>query len=275
MKRECVILIPAYNPSAKVVNYVKELIENGFHSIIFIDDGCKKECKPIFENLSKLKEVTILPHSKNLGKGRGLKNGFNAFLNRYAGDPRIKGVITVDSDGQHSVKDVLHMAEELSSQKEPALILGSRSFKGKAVPFKSKFGNIITAFVFRILYGRKLTDTQTGLRGIPTELVYEFLDLAGERFEYETNMLIHCATNRIPMEELVIDTIYIDQNSETHFNPFKDSIKIYYVLFKGFFKYIVSSLSASIIDLLIFRIILTLFRSGGGANRNSQSFCLQ
>lgn len=256
MKSRNVILIPAYNPSEGLLNYVKELISSGFENIMIINDGCNEKCKPLFEALSEMPEVMILNHCKNFGKGRGLKNGFNIFLDKFGSDENIKGIITVDSDGQHAVKDVVRISESLNGQDEPALILGARNFKGKSVPFKSKFGNIITAGMFHLMYGKKLMDTQTGLRGIPKELVYDYLDLNGERFEYETNMLIYTAVHKIPFEEVVIDTIYIDNNNETHFNPISDSAKIYYVLFKGFFKYIASSLASCVLDLLIFKIVL-------------------
>ena len=51
-------------------------------------------------------------------------------------------------------------------------IIGARDFDTENVPFKSKVGNKLTKVIFNFLIGTKLTDTQTGLRGIPTAFVY-------------------------------------------------------------------------------------------------------
>lgn len=69
------------------------------------------------------------------------------------------------------------------------LVLGARAFVGK-VPARSRFGNKVTAGLFRLVTGQKVTDTQTGLRGMSTDLIPWLLNLDGNRFEYEFNMLL-------------------------------------------------------------------------------------
>lgn len=114
----------------------------------------------------------------------------------------------------------------------------------------------MTKAVFRIFYGRSITDTQTGLRGFPKRILEGMIDIPGERFEYETKMLIHTFEENISIAETTIETIYYDNNAETHFNPIKDSLKIYKVIFGSFFKYLLSSLSSFIVDIGLFQIIL-------------------
>jgi len=257
-----VIIIPALNPPENLIEYVKELINEGFERILLVDDGSKESIRYIFETLEKYEEVEIYRHYVNYGKGRALKNAFNYVLVKYAND--IKGVITVDSDGQHSVEDVIKLHEELERQEKTAMILGTRDFDEPNVPPKSRYGNKVTSVVFRLLYGVQINDTQTGLRAIPVDYMKEYCDLPGERFEYEMNMLIYAAVHKHKMRPSIIQTIYFDNNSETHFRPILDSLKIYSVIFKGFFTYIFSSVSSSIIDLSLFQLLMILL--GGEAN---------
>jgi len=143
------------------------------------------------------------------------------------------------------------------------LILGCRDFDLEQVPPKSRFGNKITNGAFKLFYGKNISDTQTGLRGFPTAIIKDFLDIAGERFEYETKMLIYCFQKEIGIKEVVIETIYFNDNSETHFNPIVDSIKIYRVTLSPFLKYIASATSSFILDILSFKWILAILIAFG------------
>lgn len=265
-----VILIPAYNPGNELVDYVDKLIESGFHSLIIVNDGSSEQYSAVFSELIKHPEVTLLTHARNQGKGRALKTGFNHYLNIWGNDPFAVGIITVDSDGQHLLPDVIKISDLLIHEKDAnvrskeganTLFLGSRKFDYEYVPFKSKFGNKLTSFIFALLYGKSIQDTQTGLRGIPKEFVPQYLLLPGERFEYEIHMLIYAVRYHQQIKEVPIQTVYINNNNETHFNPIKDSLKIYKVIFANFFRYLFSSLSSWIMDIGVFQIFLVLFSS--------------
>lgn len=266
VKRNTVILIPALNPPSTLPSYVQSLKENGFDEIIVVDDGSNEKYKEIFHDL-QTKGCVLLHHAANLGKGRALKTGYAYFLNHLGDRQKIKGLITVDSDGQHAVEDVIRLDDcFLAEARKPELILGVRNFQFEQIPFKSRFGNELTTCLFYLLYGKKLKDTQTGLRGIPTELVRDYLELEGERFEYETNQLIQTVRKKIPLKEIDIRTIYIDNNSETHFDPIGDSWAIYRLLFGSFFKYSLSALSAAVIDLGMFQFLLMILGGRTGNN---------
>ena len=255
------IVIPALNPPLDLIKYIEKLRLSGLENILIVDDGSRPEFKNIFGKLRDKKGCQILTHAKNLGKGRALKNAFNYFLT-MANVEEFNGIVTADSDGQHRVEDVLSMVSTVSNNPN-SLILGCRDFDSENVPPKSKFGNKFTKLVFKLLYGRKITDTQTGLRGFPKEILYEMLEIPGERFEYETKMLIHSFDKSISIKEITIETIYFDGNAETHFNPIKDSLRIYKVIFASFFKYLLSSLSSFLVDIGLFQLFLWLSLSVG------------
>jgi len=240
------IVVPTLDPEEEIMRkFIKELHKE-FSSILVINDGSKERHNKFFAELEK-DGIKVIKHYRNFGKGRALKNAFNYLLNEY---PDIEGVITCDCDGQHSVKDIKKCAKSLLKNKDK-LILGVRNFDKENVPPKSKFGNKITRNIFKIFIGLTISDTQTGLRGLSKDLMTRFMDLSGERYEYETNMLIECKEESIKIEEVEIETIYLNSNANSHFNPLKDSIMIY----KLFMKYFIVSFSSFILDILLFSAI--------------------
>lgn len=255
--KSTVILIPTLNPDKRLVSYVQDLIAAGFNKLLIIDDGSNEETKSIFSQLLSLKQddidITVLVHAINLGKGRALKDGTNYYLanlnNQYAD---CEGLITVDSDGQHHIDDVIRTNDALANAKEKKLVLGCRNFNLDFVPFKSRFGNKLTRIIFHFCFGKDILDTQTGLRGFSNAVLPDLLELYGERFEYETNVLIECVKKDVVIEQITIQTIYENENEGTHFDPIRDSFKIYRLILNRFFVYVMASLSSFLIDCLLF-----------------------
>ncbi|MBE5787570.1 MAG: glycosyltransferase [Clostridiales bacterium] len=242
--QQCCVLIPSLSPDERLPAYVKELQAAEFGLILVVDDGSKEEYQPIFDEIAGWERCHVLHHEVNYGKGQALRTGF-AYLKEYTD---LKGVITADSDGQHIVSDTVMLAKELGEEKE--LLLGSRDFSKNSVqvPPKSRVGNRITSVVFRLFYGQYLPDTQTGLRAFNRELMDFMLNVSGNRFEYEMNMLIQCAMQKIPMRVLPINTIYHDDNAGTHFHPIRDSWRIYKLLLGNFFRYSAASILSFLLD---------------------------
>ena len=251
MNKDAVILIPSYNPDEAIMQDFLGELSKRFKNIVIVNDGSDKIHDNFFEKLSN--KYPVLRHYKNLGKGRALKTGINYILNEF---PNLKVIVTADCDGQHSVKDI-EACFKASLNNPDSLVLGTRNFNDKNVPFKSKYGNKITRNMFKIFVGIKITDTQTGLRAMSKDIATKFLDVLGERYEYETNMLITCKNEDIKIYEEEIDTVYINGNELSHFNPVKDSIMIY----KLFIKYILAAISSFVVDILLFTLILSFIKN--------------
>lgn len=240
------ILIPSLNPDERLPKLVDGLFALGMRDIILVDDGSKVECKHYFAEL-QTRGCILQTHAINLGKGRALKTGMNAFLNHF---PGYAGVVTADADGQHSPEDILKLCQALEAHPDQ-LILGARDFSQEDVPFKSRYGNRITRFLFGALSGLKLQDTQTGLRAIPRVAMPWMMELKGERFEYEMNMLVECKPHELGVFEVPIQTIYMDENASSHFHPFRDAMRIYAILGR----FALASFGASLVDLLMFALL--------------------
>ena len=216
-----VILIPSFEPDQILLSYINQLITHDFHHIIVVDDGSSPKYQVIFNQL-KTYGCTVLHHPKNLGKGCALKTGLHYIKKHYRS---LFTIITVDADGQHAIEDVIRMSA-FSKEHPYSLTLGTRHFRISHTPFKSLIGNKFASFIFYLLYGKYLTDTQTGLRAFNISLLDFMLDVEGDRFEYEIQMLIACIQANIPICTLPIRVIYKDANKGTHFKPFCDSLRI-------------------------------------------------
>ena len=231
-KIKSVVIIPAYEPPIYLISYAKELLSSGIDEIIVINDGSPKKYNKVFKELSLLPNITLLNNRTNRGKGYSLKTAFNYCIKNFSFDTVFA---TADCDGQHVAKDVINCIEKAKKNYD-SFILGARNFDYKQVPKRSKFGNITTRVLFKILYGIKITDTQTGLRAFSYKLLKPLCDIAGDRFEYEMNCLVLFNKNNIPFIEVPIETVYNDKTDDvekrSHFRAIVDSFKVWRVLFK-------------------------------------------
>ncbi len=251
IKVDYVFIIPAFNPGNKLLEVVSGLLELSGKKIFVIDDGSCKETKYIFDKLATNKNVVVLKHAVNMGKGAALKTVFNFLLVSY---PELKGVVTLDSDGQHSPSDCCRVLEYLQRTKSSnCMILGYRQF-GRGIPLRSLVGNKVSNVVYRIVLGKQIYDTQTGLRGITAKFMKHCLSIAANRFEFETEQIVTAINVHANIEQISIRTLYFNDNKSTTFHPLYDSFKIYFVLLRFSF----SSLLTSLFDLVFFLIFIKI-----------------
>jgi glycosyltransferase involved in cell wall biosynthesis len=220
--RPYVVLIPAFEPGSDLVRIAGEVAATRPRAVVVVDDGSSVACGATFRALAGLDGVTVLRHERNLGKGEAIKTGLRHVL---AHVPDAAGAVTMDADGQHALGDVLRVGERLACT-QGALVLGERAFHGE-VPLRSRLGNTLTRAIVNLATGLRLTDTQTGLRGIPLGLFDAVLGIASSRYEFELDMLFLCRERRIPVVGVPVETVYIDGNRSSHFRPLHDSARIY------------------------------------------------
>ena len=249
-----IALIPAYKPNIQLLEFVKGIAEHGMDCLI-INDGSGEEYLSLFHKIERETEARVLSFPENRGKGAALKAGMEYLQKENAGLQRDFTLITLDADGQHLLKDALHLLS-VAEEKKDTLILGSRT-QSKDSPLRSKIGNGITKEVFHLCTGVEIKDTQTGMRAFFGKMIPEMLDIPGERYEYEMNVLLYLAKEGVPMEEVPIETVYINDNAESHFDTVKDSYRIY----KQILKFSASSLLSFLVDFLLYSFFFLI--SGG------------
>ena len=228
-RENCVIVLPSLNPDDRFDGVVDGLRAAGFRKIVIIDDGSDEAHQSHFERAEKYPECSVLHHGVNMGKGRALKDGFVKALCDW---PDAVGAITIDGDGQHLTEDIIACGNRMLTE-EKNVILGCRDFDLPGVPARSVAGNKTTSRMFRLVYGIVLSDTQTGLRAIPMRYLSRFCAIRGERFEYETNMLLQMKKWGIPFTEQPIETVYEDENAGSHYDTVKDSWRIFKVMLRS------------------------------------------
>lgn len=236
------ILIPAYEPDDRLPELVAELLacepELG---VLVVDDGSGPAFAEVFARAARA-GAEVLRHPSNLGKGVALKTGFSHIVEHHPGEH----VVTADADGQHLVADILAVARDVStavasgsegaggaggaegsegSGGDRTMILGCRGFDGE-VPARSRFGNAISRALFRAAAGWRLSDTQTGLRGVPHAMLPWLLEVPGERFEYEQRVLLGLRRAGFSAREQRIATVYLAGNASSHFRPVLDSVRV-------------------------------------------------
>ena len=219
-----VALIPSYEPDDVLLNVVNELLVNSF-TVVVVNDGSGHDFDGVFSQLPS--GVHYLSYEENHGKGYALKHGFQYIKDNY--NDCI--VVTLDSDGQHKVMDAIKICDECEKHEENTLVLGSRFFDKKA-PFKSRFGNFMARTSFLLSTRHKIYDTQTGLRAFNSNLLEKMIAIKGDRYEYEMNVLLDAVRSDITVTEVKIETIYVNDNAGTHYNPFKDTMKIFFEVLK-------------------------------------------
>lgn len=245
-----VVLIPAYKPDKKLIKLVEDIQKKCDYKIVIVDDGSGEEYNEVFQRV-RAQGCYIVIHENNRGKGRALKTGFDYIKNLED----TEGVVCADCDGQHSPNDIIKIGEAINNHKD-CIILGTRRFTGK-VPLKNKFGNSVTRILFSIISGIKIYDTQTGLRGFSIDMINWLCDIKGERYEYEMNMLLEAKSFDYKFIEIDIETIYIEENKSSHFNPIKDSIAVYLPIIK----FSISSIISAAIDYVLLGILLVMTKN--------------
>lgn len=253
---DIVLVIPAYEPDERLAGLLDDIRTMWGGPIVIVDDGSKSPVAQEQFTYARKIGCEVLAHGSNRGKGAALKTAFRYCIDNH---PEALGVVTADADGQHLPEDVCACARKL--QESPgSLALGCRDFSAPDIPARSVFGNKIMCVAMRLFCGMKVSDTQTGLRGIPQGLLPRLLDIRGDGYEYEMNALIELSRKRRgSIVEVPITTVYLDGNESSHFNPILDSLRVARV----FIRYAISSLSSSLVDLIAFSLFSVVFAGLG------------
>ena len=246
-----IVVIPVYEPEECLEELAEQVMDIS-DELIIVDDGSADTEDEIWERISHM--ATVLHHPYNRGKGAAIKTALEYIKDNYKKSDVI-GIM--DGDGQHLPTDMNRLLLR-AEQNHEALILGVRSV-GEKMPLRSRIGNQLTRGIFRVLSGEYISDTQSGLRAFSGKLIPMLLKVEGERYEYETNVLMELVKQGIPVVELPIQTVYKDQeNSTSHFHVIRDSIRIYGQLFK----FTGSSLLSFAVDYVLFGLMVWILPEG-------------
>ena len=218
------IVIPAYN-EASVISGVIRSIKSKARSrvrldVIVINDGSIDDTARQATNAGAI----VIDHILNSGAGGATSTGL-----RYAQLHNYDIVATMDADGQHSAKDVMNGVEKLRLSKYD-LLIGSRLIDSKGMSRTKVFGNKSLSFITFLLFGIRVTDSQSGMR-IFSRSAIEKLRWKATGYEFCSEMLWRASQLKLAVSEYPIEAIYTDysiskgQNNWNAFNILKSLIK--------------------------------------------------
>ena len=251
------IVIPALEPGEDVLGYIDELLAQDLYPVIVVDDGSGAGYADLFGCIAQKSHCTVLTHEKNYGKGHAIRTAIKYYMAEVSD---CSGIVTVDCDGQHSVRDVMRICQAMH-ENENKLILGCRDFD-ESTPTRSRIGNRLTSILMRLLYDIKLSDTQTGLRGLPNALLPWSATLSGERYDYELNMLIYARRHDVEYYVVPIQTLYFDNNSGSHYRTIVDSAHILFRVLRSLLQFGGSAAAAGIVEIAVFVLVTKLLVVG-------------
>ncbi len=242
-----IAVIPAYEPEEQMLDLIRAAAEQSFECVV-VDDGSGQAYASLFERAREFAHVISYP--ENRGKGYAMKCAFSEILSSHGTEEC--SVVVLDCDGQHRLDDAMKLCELV--EREPKVFaLGCRKQSADS-PLRSRFGNAVTRTVFSLVTGQKIYDTQTGLRASHISMLPLLLEVPGERYEYEMNVLMEFAKRKIPLREIPIATIYINNNAGSHFHAIRDSVRVYVEILK----FSASSLLGFLVDFVCFSFLLLL-----------------
>jgi glycosyltransferase involved in cell wall biosynthesis len=228
LRADMVAIVPCYNAGPLVKPVVTKLIEMLDH-VIVVDDGSTDGATQELEELP----ITLLKHDVNRGKGHALLTGYQEALKI----PNAVAICVLDADGQHD-PDELPALFDAFLQKDADLVIGSRVFTGGHVPWRSRFGNQLTATITAILLGKRFPDTQSGYRMLSRPYAAAVVEnVPGGRYETEMEIFVKAVCGKWRVVPVPIKTIYESGNVSSHFNKYRDSFLVYFRLLQAILRH--------------------------------------
>jgi len=220
------VVIPAYNEEKTIGHVITETISvmdslKMPYEVIIVDDGSTDNTRKIATQY----KATVLSNGMNRGKGYALRKGFQ----QARGDI----IVTIDSDGTHSPKEIPSIIYPLLNGVD--IVTGSR-FKGHGKESTSKLhllGNFIFNILIMILTKKRITDSQTGFRGFKKEFLQE-INLESYGYEIETEMTVKGLKNGFVYHEIPISCIKRRYDT-SKLKILSDSMRILKAIFRANF----------------------------------------
>jgi glycosyltransferase involved in cell wall biosynthesis len=219
IRSQTAAVIPAYQDEKHIGDIVRRTCERLDH-VLVIDDGSSDQ------TAQRAREggAEVIIHDQNRGKGEAIKTGLGYWLNR-----EVTWVSLLDSDGQHLPEEIDRFIAAAASATRPTFFVGTRMSNLAGMPFIRRVVNRYMSRGISRLCGQKIPDTQCGFRMLDRQLIPELLG-GGDRFDYETEVLIIASCKGYRIESVPITTVYTDQVSKIR--PVRDTVRFFKLMWR-------------------------------------------
>jgi membrane-associated phospholipid phosphatase/predicted MFS family arabinose efflux permease len=147
--------------------------------VVLVDDGAPPALAAELAELARDARVQIVNMGSNHGKGTAVAAGIDAAL-EHAPD----AVVVLDSDGQHPAELIPRFAD---AALHADVVIGDRARAGE-MPRIRRIANAVSSWGLSLVVGRRLRDTQNGMRLFRADALRDVPAPAG-RYEAETRHL--------------------------------------------------------------------------------------
>jgi glycosyltransferase involved in cell wall biosynthesis len=229
IRSQTAAVIPAYQDEKHIGDIVGRTRDRLDH-IVVVDDGSSDQTAQCAREAG----AEVIVHNQNRGKGEAIKTGLAHWLAAASSsggglNREITWVILLDSDGQHLPEEIDRFLAAATVATSPSFFLGNRMNNASAMPFIRRVVNRYMSRRISRLCGQEIPDTQCGFRMLDRQLVPELLG-GGDRFDYDTEVLIIASRKGYRIESVPITTVYSDQVSKIR--PLRDAIRFLQLMWR-------------------------------------------
>jgi len=214
VRSQTAAVIPAYQDEKHIGDIVRRVRQRLDH-VLVVDDGSSDQTA----QRAREAGAEVIVHDQNRGKGDAIKTGLGYWLDR-----EITWVNLLDSDGQHLPEEIDRFMAAAASATQPSFFIGNRMNDVAAMPFIRRVVNRYMSRRISHLCGQKIPDTQCGFRMLDRQLIPQLLG-GGDRYDYETEVLIIASRKGYRIESIPITTVYSDEVSKIR--PVRDALRFF------------------------------------------------
>jgi glycosyltransferase involved in cell wall biosynthesis len=218
------VLIPSYNPGARLANTIKAVLAH-WSPVWIVDDGSTDGSTSAAQDIAAHDtRVRVIVRPRNGGKGAAVATGIDAALT--AG---FTHVLTLDADGQHPVD---HIETFMSaSMKNPAALILGRPVFGPEVPLERLHGRKLSVWLAWLeILGAGIDDPLFGFRVYPAVALQRALAATrrARGFDFDPEVAVRMFWTGVPTLNLPAPCRYFapGQGGVSHFNYLRDNLKL-------------------------------------------------
>ncbi len=207
-------VIPVYNEAQTIRSVVERTLPH-VDQVIVVDDASMDASAEQLTGTG----VTLLKHTRNMGKGPTIQRGFI-----HALEQGVEAVVTLDGDNQHSPEEIPKLLR--AAEKYPnSIVIGARLKRRENAPRLRLFANRFADFWVSWAAGYPVVDSQSGFRLYPAQALNIVCNRLNEPmgFVFESEILIEAAHNNLYSVSVPIESIYHQGGRHSHYKPWRDT----------------------------------------------------
>jgi glycosyltransferase involved in cell wall biosynthesis len=200
MNKDVLIILPAYNESVVISSVISDIIKEGFNNILVVDDCSSDNTFSIAEQAGAI----VLKHPINRGAGAATATGIE-----YAKRNNFEKIILMDSDGQHSSKDIKKLLVELENFD---VVIGSRMIGNlESMPVQRKLANRVGSLVTLFFFGKFVHDSQSGFKAF-NKRATDCIKITFDRYEFCSEIVGEISNHSLTVKEVPIKILYSEHS---------------------------------------------------------------